>query len=187
MRIISGKARGHRLATFKGKEVRPTPDRVREAVFNMLTSRVGPLEGMRVLDLFAGSGAMGIEALSRGAQWAVFVDAGREAADLIRRNLQHCRLENQARLVHSDAKFALAGLAGEKFDLVFLDPPYHSGLAAQLLPELLSKNLLAAKAWVVVETDRREESTRLPGGLRRALDRCFGRIRIELLHLGEDA
>ncbi|RME32514.1 MAG: 16S rRNA (guanine(966)-N(2))-methyltransferase RsmD [Deltaproteobacteria bacterium] len=187
MRIISGSARGHRLATFRGKDIRPTPDRVREAVFNMLTSRLGPLEGLQVLDLFAGSGGMGLEALSRGAGYAVFVDASREAADLTQRNLKHCRLEKRARVVRSDAQAALVALAGQTFDLVFMDPPYHSGLATQLLPQLVAKGLLSPRAFVVVETDKKETMTGLPAAMELELERHFGRIRIELIRMGATA
>jgi len=185
MRIISGTARGHRLATFRTENIRPTPDRVREAIFNMLVSRIGPLEGLRVLDLFAGSGAMGIEALSRGAADAVFVDPGREAARLIERNLRHCRLEGSGRLIRRDAASALAELASDSFDLAFLDPPYHSGLAGELVAALVSRRLLSPGAWLVVETDGSEEPTPRPDGINLELERRFGRIRIELLRKGE--
>ncbi|GAB4169858.1 MAG: 16S rRNA (guanine(966)-N(2))-methyltransferase RsmD [Geothermobacteraceae bacterium] len=185
MRIISGTARGHRLATFSTQTIRPTPDRVREAVFNMLVSRIGPLDGLRVLDLFAGSGAMGIEALSRGADYAVFVDPAREAGRLIERNLRHCRLEGRARLIQRAAASALTELGSEHFDLVFLDPPYHSRLAGELIEALTSRDLLSPGAWLVVETDSKEEPTPRPSGIDLDVERRFGRIRIELLRKGE--
>ncbi len=179
MRVISGAAKGHRLATFTGRDVRPTPDRVREAVFNMLASRLDSFDGCRVLDLFAGSGAMGIEALSRGAGGALFIDNGATAARLIDRNLVHCRLRDRSRLLRADVLKVLGRLAGGQYDLVFIDPPYHSGLAGGVLQQLAKADLLAATGLIVVETDRREPPTESPPGLQRLLERSFGRVRIE--------
>ena len=121
MRIIAGTHRGHRIAAPKGLDTRPTSDRVRESAFNL----IGPVDGASVLDLFAGSGAMGLEALSRGAEHATFVEADRRAAETIDENLAKLRLTG-ARIVRDDAVRALAAevSAGRKYDLVLVDPPY---------------------------------------------------------------
>ncbi|TYP00308.1 16S rRNA (guanine(966)-N(2))-methyltransferase RsmD [Geothermobacter ehrlichii] len=179
MRVISGTARGHRLATFTGRDVRPTPDRVREAVFNMLASRLDSFDDCRVLDLFAGSGAMGIEALSRGAREALFIDNGATAARIVGKNLAHCRMSDRGRLLRADVVKSLGRLAGEKYDLIFMDPPYHSGLAERVLQQLAEADLLAEAGLIVVETDRKEPPTGAPLRLQRLLERRFGRVRIE--------
>ena len=150
MRIIAGTHRGHRIAAPKGRDTRPTSDRVRENAFNL----IGPVDGAAVLDLFAGSGAMGLEALSRGAAQAVFVERDPDAVRAIERNLDKLRLRGT--VLRQDAVAVLAG-ESRKYDLVFVDPPYdmYPDLEPQLaryLPPVLSDN-----AVVVVETDQRVE------------------------------
>ncbi|MDP9420792.1 MAG: 16S rRNA (guanine(966)-N(2))-methyltransferase RsmD [Actinomycetota bacterium] len=122
MRVVAGVARGRRLAAPSGRSIRPTSDRVREAVFNALTS-LGVVEGAAVVDLFAGSGAMGVEALSRGAASVTFVDHDARALTVVRANLASTGLEPEARLVRSDVVRFLAGAPG-RFDLALVDPPY---------------------------------------------------------------
>lgn len=151
MRIIAGEHRGRRLKTPPGLDVRPTSDRVREALFSILGDRV---EGARVLDLFAGSGALAIEALSRGADSAVLVDSDRRAIDAIRANVEAIG-PAEARVVQRDALAWLRTASGE-YDLVFLDPPYSSardlaGKLSQALPAVLSKD-----AHIVTESDKRD-------------------------------
>jgi 16S rRNA (guanine966-N2)-methyltransferase len=154
VRIIAGSRKGHRIAAPKGADTRPTADRVREAAFML----IGPVDDMVVLDLFAGSGAMGIEALSRGAARAVFVESDRAASRMIERNLERVRLTGAA-IVRMDAMTALAAeaAAGRRYDLVLVDPPYHMfssvepGLA-RYLPAVLEPGAL-----VVVETAAAEE------------------------------
>lgn len=150
MRVIAGSARGRRLATLAGAAVRPTADRVKEALFSMLESRFA-LEGAVLLDLFAGSGGLGIEALSRGAATVVFVDTNPAALRLVRDNLAACRFT--ARLRSEPAQKALVRLAteGARFDGVFLDPPYASDELRSCLEFLSTSTLLAADAWVVAE------------------------------------
>ncbi len=136
MRVISGSARGRQLATFAGREIRPTPDRVREALFSMLYSRRGALTESKVLDLFAGSGALGIEALSRGAQHAWFVDSSRQAVQTIGTNLERCRLSPRATIVLHDIWQALPGIAeAGPFAVIFADPPYGHDHGPRLLQE----------------------------------------------------
>jgi 16S rRNA (guanine966-N2)-methyltransferase len=154
VRIIAGTRKGHRIAAPRGLETRPTSDRVREAAFNL----IGPLEGASVLDLFAGSGAMGLEALSRGAAQAVFVEADPAAAAVVQKNLEKLRLTG-ARIVRQDAARALAAeaAAGRKYDLVLVDPPYD--LFPDLQPMLARylPHVLAEAGIVVVETAARVE------------------------------
>jgi len=154
MRVVGGRCKGRRLVPVKGLSTRPTSDKVREAVFDILQSR-SPCE--RALDLFAGTGAMGIEALSRGASGAVFVDSDNAAVGVIYKNLASCGLENCSRVMKRDVKSALRSLArsGDRFDLIFVDPPYASTLSAEALKEIDSLHLLAPGGTVVVECSRR--------------------------------
>jgi 16S rRNA (guanine966-N2)-methyltransferase len=156
MRIIAGAHRGRRLATPAGTDTRPTSDRVRESLFSIL----GPIQGARVLDLFAGSGALGLEALSRGAATAAFVERAPKAVAAIRANLQ--ALHEEAIVLPRDAVAFVrdASRAGGPYDLVFLDPPYRD--AAGLGPALDLVPLLAAGGRAVSESDRRGPMT-LPG------------------------
>ena len=154
MRIIAGSRKGHTIHAPKGLDTRPTSDRVREAAFNL----IGPVGGASVLDLFAGSGAMGLEALSRGASRAVFVEADREACRTIERNLDKLRLTG-ATVVCRDALHALAtdAQAGRRYDLVLVDPPYKmfSSLQSRLITYLPA--VLADDGLLIVETEAKEE------------------------------
>jgi 16S rRNA (guanine966-N2)-methyltransferase len=174
MRVIAGSRKGHRLSAPRGLDTRPTSDRVRENVFNL----VGPLEGAGVLDLFAGSGALGIEALSRGAAGAVFVDRDPDAIRTIERNLDRLRLTG-ARVVHGDVLRTIAqeAASGAKYDLVLVDPPY--GMLTEIQTRLARHlpPLLAADGLLVVETDARVEPE-LPLPLRTS--RTYGRTRVTL-------
>ncbi|MBO4693354.1 MAG: 16S rRNA (guanine(966)-N(2))-methyltransferase RsmD [Clostridia bacterium] len=135
MRVITGSARGRRLTTLPGTDiVRPTSDKIKEAVFSSIQFDI---EGRRVLDLFAGSGQMGIEALSRGAESAVFVDKSAAAIDIVKKNLEVCGFCDNARIVHSDFMSYLLR-SSDIFDIVFLDPPYKSGLLADALRNTVS-------------------------------------------------
>lgn len=156
MRVIAGSARGRLLEAVGGRGTRPTSDRVRETLFNILGPRV---IGARVLDLFAGTGALAVEALSRGAQHAVLVESSRRAAEVARRNLERCGFLEQAELFVQRDRQALPRLArrGDRFDLVFLDPPYGRGLEGPALETLGGLGLVAAGGMVVVETRRGEE------------------------------
>lgn len=148
LRVTAGSARGRRLATVPGDAVRPTADRVREAVFNSLASRRA-VAGARVLDLYAGTGALGIEALSRGASEAVFVEADRSVAAVLRSNLESVGFAQRAAVIVADAVAALEGLRrrGRRFDVALIDPPY----AFEDWPDLMSR--LPARL-AVAESDR---------------------------------
>ena len=148
MHIITGSARGVRLETLPGDTTRPTSERAKEAIFSMLQF---DLQGRRVLDLFAGSGQMGLEALSRGAINAVLVDRAKEAVAVINKNAAKTRLADRARVINAEALRFLQGYAQEPFHLVFLDPPYASLLLPQVLKLLLDKDMLTKGATLVAE------------------------------------
>jgi 16S rRNA (guanine966-N2)-methyltransferase len=149
MRVIAGEAKGRRLTGIRSAAIRPTSDRVREALFSVLGDAVPEA---RVLDLYAGSGALGIEALSRGAARAVFVDSDREAVDAIRANLALTRMDDRATVVRSAVGGFLAAGRHGPFDLVFIDPPYVQGAPVGDLQALVAGGLLAVGAGVVLET-----------------------------------
>lgn len=157
MRIIGGSLGGLHLKAPKGYRVRPTADQVREAMFNILVSRFG-VENIEILDLFAGTGALGIEALSRGASSAVFVDANTEAQRTIRTNLTTTHLLGRGHLIRSYASKGIKIVEdqGLQFGGVFLDPPYREGWVDKILRLLASSAILAPQAWVVVEHDHQE-------------------------------
>ena len=130
MRVITGTARGRRLETLEGEDVRPTTDRIKEAVFSIIQFQI---EGRTFLDLFAGSGQMGIEALSRGAAQAIFVDSAKRSVEVIKRNLQITKLEQNARVLQTDFHGFLS-VNTTPVDIAFLDPPYRTGLLQKALP-----------------------------------------------------
>ena len=185
MRIIGGSSGGRKLLTPRNREIRPTSDRVKEALFNILISRFGNFSGLRVLDIFAGTGNLGIEALSRGASEAVFIDEGREAAALVVKNLELCGLTDRARVVQKQALAALKGLAGSgsTFDLFFLDPPYRQGLSGEVLEFLGGSTLLNPGSVVVAETDAREELDQRFSRLRASDRRIYGDTAITFFEL----
>lgn len=167
MRIVSGRFRGKAIVTPEGRDTRPTSDRARQAVFNILehAAWAPALEELRVIDLFAGSGALGLEALSRGAAFCLFVETDEDARGAIRDNIDAYGLFGCTRLHRRDATDL--GLkpasAGAPFDLAFLDPPYGNGLAEQALAELLKGEWLAQNAVAVVERGVREPPLAVPG------------------------
>lgn len=173
MRISGGTARGKRLTPLSGLEIRPTPDKVRQALFNILHSRFGSLQELRVLDLFAGSGALAIEALSRGAKEAILVDQGQQAAALIPKNIQDCRVADRARFLPYDVLAALTKLAGS-FDIIFLDPPYRQGLQLETLQRISKLALLKVNGVICAESARTEELPDCAGLLQRETTRFYG-------------
>ena len=148
MRIISGLARGRKLKEPQGLDTRPTTGKVKESLFNIIQFE---LEGRRVLDLFAGTGQLGLEALSRGAEHCTFVDQRREAAALVRENIALCRFESQSRVAQEEALSFLA-CCRERFDVVFLDPPYQSGLLEKTLERLTQFDILREHGIIVCES-----------------------------------
>jgi 16S rRNA (guanine966-N2)-methyltransferase len=181
MRIVAGKFRGKHLDSPADGSIRPTADRVREAVFNILAGRLGPgLDGRRVLDLFAGTGAMGLEALSRGAAPVVFVDSGAEARGLIRDHIEAFGAGGVAKHLRRDATaLGPAGTMGP-VDLVFLDPPYGQGLGERALVSLRDGGWLQPETILVLE-EAAEATLALPPGF--ALDdrRTYGATAVAFL------
>ena len=161
-----------RVETLSGDDVRPTTDRVKEAMFSIVLFQ---LEGRRVLDLFAGSGQLGIEALSRGAGQAVFVDASRESVELVKRNLNHTGLAAKARVVSSDFSAFLRGKL-EPFDIAFLDPPYRKGLVQQALP--LVAKVMNPGGVILCESPRDEDLSGLGGDFVLRKEYCYGKIKL---------
>lgn len=150
MRIITGKARGIRLETLTGETTRPTAERTKEAIFSALQFE---LEDRQVLDLFAGSGQLGLEALSRGAMHATFVDRDRRAAEIVRANIAKTRMGAQCEVIVSDSvAFLQSGHGARRFDLVFLDPPYALQLIPDVLHRLIKGRCLSAHATLVCES-----------------------------------
>lgn len=178
MRIIAGTLRSRRLQSPSGLATRPTLDQTRESLFNILQNRVA---GARVLDLFAGSGALGLEALSRGADSAVFCDSSREAVRCVRQNIEALGLDQQARLLQMDWSRALETLSaeGEQFDLIFLDPPYDLGLDG-VLSAIAQQGLLAQEGLITAEHDRRQAIS-LPAGLERYRQKDYRGTQIDFI------
>lgn len=150
MRIIAGKHRGRVLKTFRGQDVRPTADRVKESLFQILSAR---LAGARVLDLFCGSGALGLEALSRGAAQVVFNDASQESLAIVRGNL--ALLRESGEIMNKDYAACLCSVEG-KFDLIFADPPYREEYTQAILSAVSKRELLNPHGLVIVESERDE-------------------------------
>lgn len=148
MRVISGSARGRRLKELQGMQTRPTTDKVKESLFNVIQFDI---PGRKVLDLFGGTGQLGIEALSRGAAHCTFVEQRRDAVNLIRDNLKECRLEEHARVVPGDALSFLSSCR-EKYDVIFLDPPYHTDLMERALELVTKIDILSEHGIIICET-----------------------------------
>ena len=176
MRVITGSARGVRLLTPKGLDTRPTAERVKEAVFSIVQFEI---EGRSVLDLFAGTGQMGIEALSRGAREAVFVDAARDAAALVRENLKRARLDRQAQVVQSDSLSYLAACR-RKFDLIFLDPPYAEDLLEKSLQKISEIDILSDGGIIICERPAGKAHPGQIPGLTAGKDYRYGKTLISL-------
>ena len=158
MRVIAGTARGRKLATFRGDRIRPTSDRVREALFSIINSRIDTFASKNVLDLYSGSGALSIEALSRGAESAILIDCDAESVSLATRNLAACSMSDAARVIRGNVAATLerGACQGMTFDLVFIDPPYNENLVPGTLQALVESTALAENSLVCIETARRD-------------------------------
>lgn len=174
MRIITGSARGRRLITLEGASVRPTPERVKEALFSILQFQ---MEGRRVLDLFAGSGQLGIEALSRGAKEAVFVDAGKEPVSVVTKNLESTGLTDRAQVMHMDFSAFLLR-RNEPFDIAFLDPPYRTGLLERALPMVAA--VMNPGGTIICEHPSDEKLPETAGDFIKEKDYRYGKILLTL-------
>ncbi|MPN01629.1 Ribosomal RNA small subunit methyltransferase D [bioreactor metagenome] len=157
MRVIAGSAKGRRLKTTKGQNTRPTLDKVKSAIFNIIQFE---LEGKIVLDLFCGSGALGLEALSRGAGRCTFVDSDREALDMARENAQFCGLLDQSGFINKPFDWFVKNYQGPSFDIILLDPPYKKGYISNAVSLLQSCGLISGHAIIICES---ECSETMPG------------------------
>ena len=180
MRIVAGEWRGRRLVALSGGSTRPTADRTREALFSMLTSRMGSFENLLVADLYAGSGAAGLEALSRGASKCLFVEQDTDALRAIRANVTTLAAADRAEIRRGDV-LALAG-GGRVPDLILIDPPYGTGAAQVTLAHLLAIGWVGAATWLAVETGR--EEVLASDGWDTAAEREVGRAKLWLLRSG---
>lgn len=179
MRIIAGEWRGRKLAAPKGDNTRPTADRARETLFAMLTSRLGDFAGLQVADLFAGSGTLGLEALSRGAEHCLFVEQDRAAVDVIRANIT--ALGAQARTRVETGSVMQMRAATRPMDLILADPPYQSGAGEVALDRLLRLGWIGPETWIAVETGFKENFA--VKGLILDADRRVGKGKLSLLRL----
>jgi 16S rRNA (guanine966-N2)-methyltransferase len=152
MRIISGQQKGRRISAGKSARIRPTSDRVRESIFNVLREEV---EGKRILDLFAGAGGLGLEALSRGAAWVTFVDSSPRSINLLRSNLKKLSLNDRSTVIKLDGMKALKRLE-ETFDLIFADPPYDRGFVQQIVDSVVLSEILQEGGILVLEHHKKE-------------------------------
>jgi len=185
LRIISGSAKGRKLFSPKNMRVRPTADRVKEALFNILTSLIGDFNDLRVLDIFAGTGNLGIEALSRGGSRTVFVDNHLESAAIIRKNLEMLGFDQKAGILIQEAIVALKALEkkGEKFHLVFLDPPYQTGLTEKTLEYLAGSGLITDETIIVAEFSAQEAIPTSFGQLQEFDRRVYGDTALAFLSM----
>jgi 16S rRNA (guanine966-N2)-methyltransferase len=188
LRVITGSAKGHPLKTAKGRDIRPTADRVKESLFNVIGPRVA---GADFLDLFAGSGAVGIEALSRGAHSCTFVEMLTLHLKVVEENLAATGLKDQAQLLRRDARAAAADLGQRKasFDLIFVDPPYGQALVPAALEAIAAAGLLRANGWAICEHHKKDAvPTTVPGhgiagGLTKFRELIFGETLLSLYAL----
>ncbi|MDO4745900.1 MAG: 16S rRNA (guanine(966)-N(2))-methyltransferase RsmD [Bacillota bacterium] len=176
MRIIAGEYKGRRLESPADYSVRPTTDKVKEALFSILTEKIW---GSRVLDLFSGTGNLGIEALSRGARECVFCDSSRESLRLIKSNIAHCKAQDGARVVPGDFRKTLANLEGE-FDIILLDPPYGKGFLEPAFEIISQQSLLAEDGVIVAEHRKEEEMPDELYGFTKIKERKYGVIKLSI-------
>lgn len=176
MRVISGSARGRRLKELPGLDTRPTTDKVKESVFNIIQFDI---EGRKVLDLFGGTGQMGIEALSRGAEHATFVDMAPAAAKIIRQNLEVTGFTDSARVVQSDWRAFLSGCR-EKFHLIFLDPPYKGTMLENALETIAAIDILSEHGIIICESPLDKELPDLAAPYEKGRDYRYGKIKVTL-------
>lgn len=150
MRIISGKARGTKLYTLDGMNTRPTLDRVKESIFNIIQNEI---DGAKVLDLFAGSGAIGLEFLSRGAKEAVLCDKSKEAIEVIRKNINKIHMEEKTKVFNTDFETCLEKIKNQQFDIIYLDPPYATNYIVKSLKKIIEFGIITKDSTIIIETD----------------------------------
>lgn len=184
MRVIAGKYKGRKLFSPEDSSVRPTTDKVKEACFSILTNE---LYDARVLDLFAGSGGLGIEALSRGASYCLFADASRKSLSLVKQNLDHCKVEEATRLAAGDYRKVLGSLAGriedgleEPFDIILLDPPYDAGFLEEVLRLISEGGILAPEGTIIAEHRKQIEMPEEIFGFTKVKERRYGVVKLSI-------
>ncbi len=184
MRVISGKVRGLKLNTPKNDDVRPTTDRVKESLFNIINSYIMDSE---VLDLFAGTGSLGIECLSRGAAGCVFVDSSRESLQVVKSNIKKARMENESIVINTTYQDAIKKLSiqNKKFDLIFMDPPYYKDMFVDALSRIGENNLLQEDGLIVVEHDSKEILPEQIGNIIKTKIKKYGNTTITLYQMEE--
>ena len=176
MRVITGTARGKQLKELPGMDTRPTTDRVKEGLFNIIQFDI---EGRRVLDLFAGTGQLGIECLSRGAAYCDFVDASPAAMKIVKDNVAACRLTDKSAFHQKDFSAFLAGVKG-KYDLIFLDPPYASGNLERALERIAAIDIVSGNGIIVCESPAEHTLPELPGPYVKGREYRYGKIKLTL-------
>ena len=186
LRVISGKARGLKLNTPKNQDVRPTTDRVKESLFNIINFDI---MDSNVLDLFAGTGSLGIECLSRGANKCVFVDKSKESMAIVKSNIKKARVENESITMNIDFKSAILSLGnkGEKFNIIFMDPPYYKNMFEDALSMVDQNNLLEEDGVIVVEHDTKDSFPENIGRLYKSRDKKYGKTTLTFYKMEEEA
>lgn len=180
MRIISGTRRGQKLIEFDGMSIRPTTDRVRESIFNLIQ---GYIYGSRVLDLFGGSGALSFESLSRGAEAAVLVDIDPKSIKIINENKEKLRFVDEARVINKSAEEYLKS-TNDKFDIIFLDPPYNKDFIKPIIESIIENDILAEDGIIVLESDHEDEHGQMDG-LSIIKQKKYGRTFVTIYQRGD--
>ena len=184
MRVISGTAKGTKLNSVESLSTRPTLDRVKEPLFSIILNYI---EDANVLDLFAGSGALGIETLSRGAKKCVFCDKSFESIKMLKKNLQKTRLEEKSIIINKDYKKCIETLEKEKFDVIFIDPPYKQNIGVDSIKLILNNKMLSKDGIIILETDEEQRDLKQLEELEKVEIkdvRKYGRVRLIFLHEG---
>lgn len=181
MRIITGRARGLQLTTPKNFDVRPTADRVKESLFNIIGSKI---TGARVLDLFAGTGNLGLESWSRGAKAITFIDASGESLRLVRSNIAKCRADADCTVIKGNAVSVIERLYGQKqqFDFLFCDPPYNKGWIGQIITALAQCPVIASGGYLIVERAQHDPLPDLPAGFEAIRSEKYGETLIDFIY-----
>lgn len=185
MRIISGSARGTKLNTLEGQETRPTLDRVKESVFNIIQNEI---YNSVFLDLFAGSGAIGLEAASRGAKKVILCDKSKEAAKIINKNIEKTHLKEKVELYNLDYEILLKKITNEKIDIIYIDPPYNSDFAIKSVKIILEQKLINENSIIIIETD---EQIKILNEIKKIEvevvdERKYGRATLIFLKIGKE-
>ena len=182
MRIISGKARGTKLYTLEGTNTRPTLDRVKESIFNIIQNEI---EAATVLDLFAGSGAIGLECLSRGAKKAILCDKSKEAVEIIKRNIEKTHMEEKAKVINADFETCLDKVKDEQFDIIYIDPPYATDYIFKSLKKIKEIGIVKKESIIIIETDDEQRILKEIGNIEiKIVDkRKYGRATIIFLEI----